>query len=540
MAETPNAQDTPSVVPRRRLWFPVALAVAAALALVYAWGISDLPRSGKLIITYGTAVLGTALLFSWLAFMSRLVHRWRRWAVFVAPWAFVGLFFATFRVKCDGDNVPMALELRFWPKSYQELPSESATSVPIDLAEGPHDFPGFLGPRRDNAVRDVRLVLDWDAKPPKLLWKTNVGAGFSGFAIVGDYAFTQEQRGSQETVTCYELKTGRLAWIHGDDVSFTTEFGGGDGPRSTPTIADGRVYSMGARGLLNCLDARTGKPLWSHDVLAEHGARVTQWGKADSPLVVGDLVLVTGGGGKGPALLAFDRTYGELKWSSAWNDSGGTISDSYASPALAKVGGVEQVLNVEDRGVASYALDGRRLWRFDWPWALAIHPKVAQPVFFPDAAGGAGGSVLITSGYSSGSAMFRVKTDSPGDFRTEVLWQNENLRTKFCNVVVQGDYIYGLDDTILACVDRRSGERKWKKGRYGHGQIMLVGEAIVVLTEAGEMALVEARPDRHVELGQRPALGDRTWNAPAFSAPYLLIRNDREAACYELAVQGEP
>ncbi|MBI1903111.1 MAG: PQQ-like beta-propeller repeat protein [Planctomycetia bacterium] len=539
MAETSNAEAATEGTPRRRLWFPITLAVLAAGALAYAWGISDLARSGKLIITYGTALLGTALFFSWLSFMSGLVERWRRWAVFISPWACVGLFFAAFRVKCDGDNVPMTAELRFWPKSYQELPSGSPLSVPIELVEGAHDFPQFLGARRDNAVRDVRLARDWNANPPRRLWTTEVGAGFSSFAIVGNHAFTQEQRGSRETVTCYELKTGRLAWIHGDDVSFTTEFGGGDGPRSTPTVAGGRVYTMGARGLLNCLDARTGKALWWRNVLKEHGAGVTQWGKADSPLVAGDLVLVTGGGGRGPALLAFDRKTGEPKWSSAWNDAGGTVADSYASPALVTIGGVEQVLNVEDRGVASYALDGRRLWRFDWPWALAMHPKVSQPVFFPEGDGASGGGVLITSGYTSGSAMFRVKAESPGDFRTEPVWQNENLRTKFCNVVVQGDYIYGLDDTILACVDRRTGERKWKKGRYGHGQIMLIGDLIVVLTEAGEMALVEARPDKFVELARGPALGYRTWNAPAFSAPYLLIRNDREAACYELAVEGE-
>lgn len=527
-----TAAETHAPTRARFKWLPIAVVAAVVAAVLYFWLWSGLPRGWIFLINLAIGLLGTALVLAWVGFFSGLALSWRL-VIVCAPLALPAVFLGLFRVKCDGDTIPRSVSLRFVPKAHESLPQAPAEppAARPPVTARPEDYPQFQGANRDGHIRGVKLARDWKKNPPRELWRINIGAGWSGFSVVGGCAFTQEQRGPQELVSCYDWKTGALLWAHADEQSFVSEMGG-DGPRATPTVHEGRVYSVGAKGLVNCLDAASGKHHWSYDIVRAQEATVTTWGHACSPLVVGDLVLVTGGGGKGASLLALDRLTGEARWTAAWDEKGGTIADSYASPTLSEIGGIRQIMNLEDKGLASYDLTGKQLWKISWPWGLG-HPKVSQPIFLPSAEF-AGGHVLIASGYTSGSALYKVEKDAGGGFRTAEIWKNNNLKPKFCNVVVRGDYAYGLDARILACINWRTGERQWKDGRYGHGQILLVDDLILVQSEDGPVALVEASPSGYVELGQFNALSDRTWNTMALAGPYLLVRNDHEAACFEL------
>jgi outer membrane protein assembly factor BamB len=523
----------PKAHPTWRWLPPILVLVIVALALVYLWGLWERPRAIRLVATLVVVGVGAICEFIWLLVFSGLGWRWRLAAAagVVVP---AVLFLSLFRVEeMDGDMIPIEWTWRWKPRPHASLSAESKQfpTASIKVEPAATDYPQFLGPERLGIVSGIRLARDWSARPPKLLWKQPIGGGWSAFAVVGDFAFTQEQRDKHEVVTCYELHTGKLVWLHADEDGFLSTVGG-DGPRATPTVIDGRVYTMGGTGRLNCLDAATGQVAWSRHVLRENGADSTKWGVSCSPLVLEKTVVVTGGANGGPSVMAFDRESGEPKWATG---NGGQVTDCYASPMLATLHGVPQILCIDDGGVASYEpASGAMLWRYDWPWTNG-YPKVSQPTVLP------GYRVLINGAYSYGTAVIQINQDAGGTLRADPnpVWKNRNMKTKFCNVVVRGDYAYGLDDRILACINLRTGERTWKGGRYGHGQIMLVEDLILVQAESGEVALVEANPKAHKELGRFPALSEKTWNTLCLTGKLLLVRNDRQAACYELPVEGE-
>ena len=364
----------------------------------------------------------------------------------------------------------------------------------------------------------MRLSTDWIARPPRLLWRQPIGEAWSGFAVVGDRAVTLEQHGPEERVTCYELATGRLLWSHGDRVRWEDPLGG-PGPRATPAIAGGRVYALGGTGLLNVLDLATGKRIWSTDILEDAAASIPTYGVSASPLVLGDVVIVVAGGAGGRSLVAYDRETGEQAW------AGGDAPAAYSSPFLAELNGRPQLLVLNGTALSAHdPSDGTVLWTQDWPGQTQ---RVAQPVLLP------GDRVFVSTGYGIGGKLFHI-VDDGGALRSETVWENLNLKAKFSNVVHRGGYLYGLDDGILVSIDLADGRRAWKRGRYGHGQILLAGDILVVLSERGEVALVDASPEAFRELARAKAIDGKTWNHPALAGRYLLVRNDREAACLEL------
>jgi outer membrane protein assembly factor BamB len=384
------------------------------------------------------------------------------------------------------------------------------------------DFSQFLGRNRDNRVEGLELARDWSRVPPKKVWQQPIGAGWSAFSVVNDFAITQEQRGELEMVVCYELLTGKPCWIHSDRVRYNSVMGG-DGPRATPTIVDGRVYTLGATGLLNCLDGATGKRIWSREIVQENGAKIPEWGKSCSPLVTDSLVIVSAGGPDNHSLVAYRKENGDLAWHA------GDDKSSYASPVLTNLAGRQQVLIVDENSVMSHdPATGKPLWRFDWE---GDQPKVPQPVPI-DA-----NRLFISAGYGLGSKLLEIKLDGEA-WSVKVLWENRILKAKFANVCIRDGFVYGLDDgQALTCLELDTGKRKWKGRRYGHGQILLVGDLLVVQAESGDVALVEATPEGHHELSRMTVFDQKTWNPPALAGPYLLIRNNEQAACYELPTQ---
>lgn len=410
------------------------------------------------------------------------------------------------------------------PPAYASLEPSKPRTVETNQALSPKpseqgSYPQFLGPDRNGTLAGPKLAQDWTTRPPQEIWRHPVGAAWSGFAVRGSYAVTQEQREAIEAIVCYDLASGRLLWTHEDKERYFTTIAG-EGPRATPTIDGQRVYALGATGLLNCLDLTNGKPLWATNILACSGAKLPEWGMSGSPLIAGEQVVVSAGGKNGKSLLAYAKETGQMAW------CGGDDRAGYSSPRLAILAGLPQILIFNAHQVTGHdATTGAVLW--DYPWSRS-HPHVAMPVVLSE------NELLISSGYGTGAERVRVGTNASGTWVAERIWKSMGLKSKFANPVFRAGYIYGLDDGILACLDAATGERRWKDGRYGHGQLILVADLLLIMAESGEVVLVEATPEAHRERGTFQALTGKTWNPPALAGDLLLVRNDREAACFRM------
>jgi outer membrane protein assembly factor BamB len=384
-------------------------------------------------------------------------------------------------------------------------------------AAKPADWPGFRGPDRDGIARGVRIATDWSQSPPVQLWRRPIGPGWSSFAVRGDHFYTQEQRGDEEVVSCYGLTTGQPVWRHGDPVRFW-ESNGGAGPRATPTLGNGRVYTLGATGILNALDAGSGAAAWSRNVASETGTKVPMWGFAASPLVVDDLVIAAAAG----KLVAYDLATGAPRW------SGPAHGVSYSSPHRATLAGVAQVLLLSADGATSVApADGKLLWEHKWEGFTIVQPALT-----------ADGDVLIsTSGASGGLGIRRLRAaPGPGGWKIQQRWTSDGLSPYFNDYVVHQGHAYGFDGSTLACIDLEAGKRKWEGGSYGNGQLVLLPDQdlLLVVSEEGELALVKATPDRFTEIARFPALKGKTWNHPVVAGDVLLVRNGQEMAAFRL------
>jgi outer membrane protein assembly factor BamB len=522
----------------RRIWFPLLV-----IAAVGAWITRSQLTSGYSTLFDVIAVLIAALLISgWYLDCGGAKLRTRLLVVGSAWLAFIAWMIA-FKPVFNGDMGIYSWRLRFASDADQSLDKLSAVGEVSQWKETPQDYPRFLGNGYWAEVSGIKLETDWAANPPQELWRHEIGAGWSSFAVVGDYAITQEQRGDQELVTCYRVQDGRVVWTHSDPTRFDPDdFAGGlggVGPRATPTVHDAKVLTQGGTGRVNCLDARTGHVLWSHDTAAETGADVIVWGKSGSPLVVDDMVIVSVGAPNDPtlredyqsSLVAYDLETGKVRWAA------GNRQASYASPMVTTLAGERQIVMVNEGYVTAHRIgDGTVLWEYPWPNAEDTSASTTQPIPLGN------NRLFLSKGYGVGASLLEITRDDDGALSATPLWNppiKPVMKTKFSNVVVRDGFVFGLDNVLLSCIDAETGNVKWKKRRrpdLGHGQIMLVGDVILVLSETGELALVDASPERYRELASLQALdpANVTWSTPAFAPPYLLVRNAREAVCYKL------
>jgi len=526
LADVPNHPAAPC-----RRWWLAGLIVVMGAVLIAGVRFSEAfnTEAHRFLATVAALLLIALLLYLWLVFFAGLQWGTKLSIVGAGMFSLIGLV-ATIRIEgVSGDIVPrLAWRWSLKPDERLDKPIpvavDQGADAMVDLAATTaDDFPQFLGPNHDGRIGAPRLGRDWKTHPPFLLWRQPIGAGWSSFAVVGKFAVTQEQRGELELVVCYELATGKIRWSHADKGRFGKEIDG-IGPRATPTIADGYVYTMGAEGRLNCLDGVGGQVVWTHDVLTENHAQNAGWGKSCSPAVIGDLVVVSAGGPSGHSLVAYHKQSGALVWKV------GDEPSSYSSPALAILAGVPQVLIVNPHSVVAHdPLDGHVLWSFPWGGDDA---KVPQPVPID------GDRVLIAAGYGVGCAMLGIAHDDHNAWEVREIWKQNRLKPKFTNLVVGDGFVYGLDDgRTLVCLDLSDGKLKWKGGRYGHGQVLMVDDVLLIQAENGEVALVEATPERHHEWTRFQAIEGNTWNNPVLAGRFLLVRNAEEAACYELQVE---
>jgi len=400
-----------------------------------------------------------------------------------------------------------------------KIPEKSgADPVAANTAAG---WPGFRGPERNGVIRGVRIDTDWSRSKPVELWRRPVGPGWSSFAVHGRLIYTQEQRGDDELVSCYDLTTGAPVWRHKDAVRFY-ESNGGPGPRATPLFSNGRVYTFGATGLLNALDARNGSVVWSRNAASDTHTKIPDWGFASSPIVVGDKVIVATAG----TLAAYDAGGGHQSWQGPAGRGG------YSSPQLATIDGVAQILLLNGEGAISVdPSDGKLLWKHEWNIDGIVQPSVI-----------AGADVLIGSGSGLGEVGIRrvAVARGPGGWAVEKRWTSNALKPYFNDFVVHKGYAFGSDGSILACIDLEDGKRKWKGGRYGHGQIVLLPDQdlLMALSEEGELVLVKATPDQFTELARFPVIEGKTWNHPALVGDLLLVRNGEQMAAFRLPLAG--
>jgi outer membrane protein assembly factor BamB len=375
-------------------------------------------------------------------------------------------------------------------------------------------WPGFRGAHRNSVIEGMAIETDWTSDPPVEVWRRPVGPGCSSFAACGPYLYTQEQQGDEEVVACYALESGQAVWKYAYEARFWDSHAGA-GPRSTPTLEKDRIYALGATGILSVLDAVDGSLIWTVDAAADAGVELPGWGFASSPLVVDDLVLVAIAG----KLAAYDRSNGQSRW---FGPDGG---ESYSSPHLLTIDGVEQLLMMSAKGVEAYHIsDGQLLWRFMSEGARIVQPAVC-----------ANGDLLVDVGGAKGLTRISVAREA-GDWTIHELWRSTRLKPNFNDFVIHEGHAYGFEGPSLACLDLENGQRKWKAGRYG-GQILLLADQdlLIVLTEKGELVLVEARPEKHEELARMPAIEGKTWNHPVLIHELLVVRNAQEMAAFRLA-----
>ena len=394
---------------------------------------------------------------------------------------------------------------------------EPAKTDPVRAEGARGEWPGFRGPNRDGVVHGVRINTDWSASPPVEMWRRPVGPGWSSFAVRGDLLYTQEQRGDDEIVGCYRLSTGEPVWRHRDAVRFY-ESNGGAGPRATPTLHQDRVFAFGATGILNALEATTGKVVWSRNVATDTGRRIPDWGFASSPLIIDDVVIVAAAG----TLAGYDIATGNPRW------KGPSYGGSYSSPHRATLDGVVQIVLLGGPGVISVdPADGNVLWKHEWSPGPIIQPALTGD-----------GDILVNAIVATGGVGTRRLhvTRGSGGWNVEERWTSTGLKPYFNDFVVHEGHAFGFDNNILASINLKDGARNWKGGRYGNGQLMLLADQdlLLVISEEGELALVGATTDGYKELAKFRVLDGKTWNHPALVGNVLLVRNGEEMAAFRL------
>lgn len=479
------------------------------------------PAIPVLVIPLGTAgfALGAILCSSMLSIKRTAV------AILLAC---IG-FGASTTLRSEGmwGNYALGLFWRWTPSNEERLVSNESSRRNADLknaivadAFDHPEWPCFRGSECDGRQHGTKVSLDWTSSPPEKVWKITVGPGWSSFAVAGNWLFTQEQRGTMETVACYAADSGREVWTRQIESRFDDPLGG-PGPRATPTIAGGYLFAMYATGFVLCLDPATGNEIWKSDIREIANRQPPTWGFSSSPLVTDTVVIVHAGGAGDKGVLALNKETGKLQWSVASGDH------TYSSPQLANLMGEQVVLMLTNTGlnILDPATGSERL-NYDWSFDgyRALQPQVIDS-----------DSILLPSAMGAGTRKIRV-SKSDDKLKAEEVWTSRNLKPEFNDLVVYQGHAYGFDSAIFTCVDLATGKRDWKGGRYGKGQVLLLEDsaALLVIGEQGEVVLLKADPKEHTELGKFQAIEGKTWNHPVVVGDKLYIRNSQEAACYRL------
>jgi outer membrane protein assembly factor BamB len=383
---------------------------------------------------------------------------------------------------------------------------------------GAADWPQWRGPRQDGISDEAGLAGQWPEKGPAELWRAPLGQGFSAVSVAGGRAFTMYAAGEGEVVTALDIATGKVLWKTQSGPLFESSYG--NGPRATPTVDEGRVYTLGAAGPLLCLDAQTGAKLWGFNVLEKFGAENLEFGLSASPAVFGKMLVVVVGGKNGKSLVALDKTTGDVLWTSLDDKAG------YSTPLRIEVQGVPQIVVLTGQAVVGVSPDGgRELWRH--PWKTTLDANVATPIVRDN-------RLFISTGYGTGCGLFEL-TAAGGRPAARLLWANKNMKNYFATSVLLDGHLYGFDNTMLVCMDFQTGDVKWRERGFNRGSVLAAGKRLIVYGERATLALADASPEKYKEIARATVLGDKTWTIPTLAGGKLFVRNEKEIVCLKVA-----
>ncbi|MDF1744648.1 MAG: PQQ-binding-like beta-propeller repeat protein [Gimesia sp.] len=502
------------------------IVVIAAAAVTYFSLDPTMMGPGIMLIT---APMG----FGLFGISAVLVSRWLslKRTVIIVLCSVLGFGFSTL-LRSNGmwGDFNLDLAWRWVPSAEDRMLASDSRKPKIDLNNlvtteldqslNAPEWPAFRGNQRDGALSGVSLSTEWGDSVKTPLWKIPVGPGWSSFVVAGDLLFTQEQRGESEAIVCYDANSGGEVWIQEINSRFYDPLGG-PGPRATPTLANGQLFVIGANGDVMRLDPKTGEIIWQQDLRKVAKRKPPGWGFSSSPLVVDSLVVVHAGGKADKGLLAFDTETGDLKWSAPAGDH------SYSSPALMTIAGQKVIAMLTNQELNLLnPTDGKVLLNYknEIEGYRALQPQRLED-----------DSILIASGMGKGIQKIHV-TNSNGQWEAEQVWDSPRLKPDFNDYVVYQGHAYGFDSTIFVCFDLKDGKRKWKGGRYGKGQVLLLRDSgqLLVISEQGDVVLLKADPNGHTELAKFHAIEGKTWNHPVLIGDQLFVRNSEQAASFRL------
>ena len=514
-----------SRAPRFERWFAILLMIILIILTPFILDESiTTAMMGLMFPFYVTPFISLAFVL-WAAFADKL-HKKTRRITMVAAIVLACGFWVFLRTEGMTGDAHHDFTWR-WSETHEERLLSKTENEQMNLSlkdlqrTGQSNWPGFRGKHRDGVIHNIQIETDWSASPPVVLWRRPIGPGISSFAVQGDLIYTQEQRGEEEAVSCYHLRTGNPVWRHVDKARFWDSHAGA-GPRGTPTLKDYRVYTLGPTGILNVLDARDGKVIWSRNTTSDTEIEIPEWGIASSPLVVDSLVIVALVG----KLAAYDINSGNPLW---FGPDGG---DGYSSPHFVTIDSVGQIVFMTGKGVISVnPLDGNLLWEHEWPPGT----RIVQPALTFN------GDLLIGGGQLNGIRRIAVNHGSDG-WNVEERWTSYKFKPYFNDFVINDGHAFGFNGNRLACIDISDGQRKWRGARYGYGQVILLADQdlLIVQSEEGELALVPADADQFTELSRFPAIEGKTWNHPVLVGDVLLVRNSEEMAAFKLTRRELP
>lgn len=396
-----------------------------------------------------------------------------------------------------------------------------ALVVPLAGTVRAADWPNWRGLQYDGISREVGLLKSWPAAGPALVWKRELPGGYSSMAVAGGKLFTQTKEGKEETVLCVDAVSGQPVWEHrypaDYDLHPTLDARFKSGPRSTPAVDGGRVYTLGTTGILLCLEVKTGKPVWSVDLLKLAGRACPEFGYSNSPVISGDLLFVHPGGPGGNSLAALNKRTGEVVWKALDDPIG------YSTPILVKDSGVEQLVHFTATGlVAVTPKEGKLLWRYEWKTNFDLN--VATPIY-------ADGQVFLSSNYGRGAALVRLK----GAAAPEEVYRTQNVQSHFSTCVLYQGHLYGFTLGRLRCVELKTGEVKWEERGLGNGSLLVADGQLFVLSERGDLVLAEASPAAYNERSRWKALEGTCWSAPVLANGKLYLRNEKTLLALDVA-----
>jgi outer membrane protein assembly factor BamB len=380
------------------------------------------------------------------------------------------------------------------------------------------DWPQWRGPYRDGLSRETGLLKEWPKDLAKLkVWEQPTGVGYSALAVAAGRAYTIVQDRDDEAVVCWDAETGKELWRFRYPCKYENSYG--SGPRATPTVEGEVLYAVGATGILHCLKVQSGEKVWRRDLLDDFKAENLRWGVAFSPLIEGDRLFVMPGGPDGNSIAALDKHTGKTLWK-ALDDPAG-----YSSPFGATLAGQRQILFFTGAGLVGVTPDtGKLLWRFDWETQYGCN--IATPIV-------AGDYVFISSGYNRGCAVLKIEA-SGGTFQAKRVYENRKMRNHFSSCVLFKDHLYGFDDSVLSCLEFRTGTVKWKQNGFGKGSLTIADGHLIVLSEQGTLVLAEATPAAYREVSRLTVADEQCWTVPVLANGRLYIRNETRALCLDL------